>query len=79
MCDRLVSAHFKNSGEKVTQNEILEKHKDIVERRKKLNTEMKKLMLEWEQLKLECDHPHESQIITMGELGTRCPDCGHST
>ena len=79
MCDRLVSARFKNSGGKLTQDDILKKHKDIVERRKKLNMKMKKLMLEWQQLQLECDHPHGYQTSTMGELGTRCPDCGHST
>ena len=26
-----------------------------------------------------CSHPDRFQTSTMGELGSKCPDCGHQT
>lgn len=59
--------------------DIRRKHKEIVERRKELSREMEILLLEWKQLQVRCDHKNKYQTSTMGELGTRCPDCGYST
>ncbi len=63
----------------MTRAEIQRKHQEIVKRRKELNLQMRELLLEWQQLQLRCEHKNKYQTSAMGELGTRCPDCGYST
>lgn len=30
-------------------------------------------------IQMQCDHPNTFRTSHMGDPGTRCPDCGHST
>lgn len=73
-------AHLRPAGAAaMTPTQIRAKRKKLEKQMKDLDRQIEHIRVEMGALSSECEHPNEYATSCMGDPGTHCPDCGHST
>lgn len=63
----------------MTQKQIRRAAMDAKDEIKRCRGEVEVAIAKWRVVIAQCSHPDTYKTSCMGDSGTHCPDCGHST